>query len=83
MSLSFRNSRAATARLALAGATLASAALLGSKARAGEWDFNPRMELGAEYNDNYRLAAANQPKIPAYGSEADVSLTERLIDPRY
>jgi hypothetical protein len=83
MSLSFRSSRAATARLALAGATLASAALLGSKARAGEWDFNPRIELGAEYNDNYRLAATNQPKIPAYGSEADVSLTERLIDPRY
>ena len=29
------------------------------------------------------IAATNQPKIPAYGSEADVSLTGRLIDPRY
>jgi len=83
MSLSFRNSRAATARLALASATLASAALLSGKARAGDWDFNPRIELGGEYNDNYRLAASDQPKIPAYGTEADVSLTERLIDPRY
>jgi hypothetical protein len=62
MSLSFRN---------LAGATLASAAMLASKAHAGDWDFNPRIELGG------------QPKVPAYGSMADVSLTERLIDPRY
>jgi hypothetical protein len=83
MSLLFRNSRAAAARVALAGAALASAALLSGKARAGDWDFNPRIELGGEYNDNYRLAASDQPKIPAYGTDADVSLTERLIDPRY
>jgi len=56
---------------------------LGSKAHAGEWDFDPRVELGAEYNDNYRLAGSNQPKVPAYGSLADVSFTERLLDPRY
>jgi hypothetical protein len=83
MSLLFRNPRAACARAALAGATLASAAMLGSKAHAGEWDFDPRVELGAEYNDNYRLAGSNQPKVPAYGSLADVSFTERLLDPRY
>ena len=82
MSLLFRNPRAAGARAALAGATLASAAMLGSNAHAGEWDFNPRVELGAEYNDNYRLAASDQPKVPAYGSIVDASFTERLLDPR-
>jgi hypothetical protein len=82
MSLSFRSTRAATARAALAGATLASA-VLASKVHAGDWDFNPRIELGGEYNDNYRLEPTGQPKVPAYGSSADVSVTERLIDPRY
>jgi hypothetical protein len=66
----------------LAGATLASAALVGSKAYAGNWEFNPRVELGALYDDNYRLGPSGQ-KVNAYGSVADVSFTERLIDPRY
>ena len=84
MSLLFRNPQAACARAALAGATLASAAaVLGSKVHASEWDFDPRVEVGAEYNDNYRLAASDQPKVPAYGSLVDASFTERLIDPRY
>jgi hypothetical protein len=81
MSSSFRKSQAATTRAALAGATLA--ALVGAKAHGANWDFNPRVELGAEYDDNYRLAPAGQPKVPAYGSVADVSFTERLLDPRY
>jgi hypothetical protein len=83
MSLLFRNTRAGGARAALAGATLASAAMLATKAHAGEWDFNPRLELGGEYNDNYRLAGSNQPKVPAYGTLTDLSFTERLLDPRY
>jgi hypothetical protein len=83
MSSLFRNTRAGGARAALAGATLASAAMLATKAHAGEWDFNPRLELGGEYNDNYRLAGSNQPKVPAYGTLTDLSFTERLLDPRY
>jgi hypothetical protein len=83
MSLSYRNPRSGTARAALAGATLASAVVLGSTAHAGNWDFNPRVEVGGEYNDNLRLAASGQPKVPAYGTLADVSLTERLVDQRY
>src|SRR6185437_8208025 len=46
------------------------------------WDFNPRVELGAEYSDNYRLGTASQ-KADAYGTIADLSFTERLVDPRY
>jgi hypothetical protein len=80
---SFRSPYAATARAALAGATLASAVLVGGKAAAASWDFDPRIEVGGEYNDNYRLAPSGDPKIPAYGSLADVSFTERLLDPRY
>jgi hypothetical protein len=92
MLLSFRNSRGASARALLAGATLAwailawailaAAALLGNEAHAGNWDFNPRVELGAQYNDNYRLGPSGQ-RVEAYGTIADVSFTERLVDPRY
>jgi hypothetical protein len=82
MLLSFRNSRGVSARAVVAGATLASAALLGKQAHAGNWDFNPRIELGAEYSDNYRLGPSGQ-RVNAYGTVADVSLTERLVDPRY
>src|ERR1700753_1491140 len=83
MSLVFRHSRAAGVRAVVAGATLASAAMLGKEAHAGNWEFDPRVEVGAEYNDNYRLAASTQPAVPAYGSLVDASFTEKLIDPRY
>jgi hypothetical protein len=70
MSLSFRKPRSATARAALAGATLAwpilgSVVLVVPKAHAANWDFNPRVEVGAEYDDNYRLAPSGQGKISA------------------
>jgi hypothetical protein len=83
MSSSSRSPYTVSARAALAGATLSCAVLVAGRAQAGNWDFVPRVELGALYDDNYRLAASNQPKIPAYGSIADVSFTERLIDQRY
>ena len=83
MSLSSRSAYTATARAALAGATLSCAVLAAGRAQAASWDFDPRVEVGAEYDDNYRLAPVNQPKVPAYGSIADVSFTERLLDPRY
>ena len=75
MLLSFRNR--------LAWAIPDSAVLMGATAHAGNWDFNPRVEVGAEYDDNYRLAPSGQGKVSAYGSVADVSFTERLLDPRY
>ena len=76
MSSSFR-------RAALAGATLASALVGSGRATHAEnWDFNPRIEVGGEYNDNYRLAVNDTPKIPAYGSLVDASFAARLLDPR-
>jgi hypothetical protein len=72
-----------SSRNALTGVALSCAVLAADRAHAGNWDFNPRIEVGAMYDDNYRLAPTNQPSIPAYGSIADVSFTERLVDPRY
>lgn len=82
MSLSSRNSRGAPARVVLGGATLAAAALMGHRAYAANWDFNPRVEVGAQYSDNYRLGPSGQ-EVDAYGTIADLSFTERLVDPRY
>jgi hypothetical protein len=82
MSSSFRSSYAATARAALAGATMASALIAGGKARADNWDFNPRLEVGGQYNDNYRLAESGTPKIPAYGGLLDAAMGFTLEDPR-
>jgi hypothetical protein len=83
MSLSYRSPQAIIVRATLAGATLASVFLAGGKVHAAGWDFNPRLELGAMYDDNYRLAPSGQPSVPAYGSVADVAFTSRLLDPRY
>lgn len=78
MSLSFRNAYG----VALAGATLASTLLAAGKAHADNWDFEPRVELGGQYNDNYRLAESGTPKIPAYGVLADVAMGFALIGQR-
>jgi hypothetical protein len=77
MLLSSRNSRGAV-RAVLLGATLAS----GNLAHAGNWEFDPRLEAGAQYDDNYRLGPTGQ-KVDAYGSIVDLSFTEKLVDPRY
>lgn len=83
MSLSSRSPTVVTAvRAILAGATLACAAAAG-RVQAASWDFNPRLEVGATYDDNYRLAPSGQPKVPAYGSVADVAFTERLLGQTY
>ena len=81
MLLSSRNSRRAV-RAVLTGATLASVGLLGNLAHAGNWEFDPRLEAGAQYDDNYRLGPSGQ-KVDAYGSIVDLSFTEKLVDPRY
>jgi hypothetical protein len=82
MSSSFRSSCTAAARAALAGATMATALLAAGKARAGNWEFNPRLEVGGQYNDNYRLAESGTPKIPAYGTLVDAAMGFSLNDPR-
>ncbi|HEY0341727.1 MAG TPA: hypothetical protein VGC34_13030, partial [Steroidobacteraceae bacterium] len=53
---------------------MASALLAPGKARADNWEFNPRVEVGGQYNDNYRLAESGTPKIPAYGTLVDAAM---------
>jgi hypothetical protein len=74
MSLSCRNAIAA-------GATL-TAALLATRVQAANWEFEPRVEVGGLYNDNYRLIQSGQSKVPAYGLLADVATGFSLIDQR-
>jgi hypothetical protein len=76
MSSSFRNSAL------VAGAVLAGVLVAPGKARASNWDFEPRVEVGGLYNDNYRLIEHNQPKVQAYGVLADVAMGFSLIDQR-
>jgi hypothetical protein len=78
MSLSSRNAYGVT----LAGVTLASSLLAAGTAYADNWDFEPRIELGGQYNDNYRLAESGTPKIPAYGALADIAMGLALIGQR-
>lgn len=49
---------------------------------AANWDFNPFIEAGGTYNDNYRLAEQGSPKTHASGSLIDAELAMRLLDPR-
>lgn len=66
-------------------ATLGAGALLGlaSGARADNWEFQPRIEAGGMYNDNYRLAGANDPadKLAVYGPYIDAQLGLDLNTP--
>jgi hypothetical protein len=56
------------------------AAHVSAPAKAQNWEFSPRLELGYEYNDNYRLDFAGQ-EIEISGPSLDVTLPLRLIDP--
>jgi hypothetical protein len=76
MSSSFRNGAL------LAGAMLAGVLVPPDKARASNWEFEPRVEVGGLYNDNYRLIEHNQPEVQAYGLLADVAMGFSLIDQR-
>jgi len=66
----------------LAGAMLTGVLVTPGKAHASNWDFEPRVEVGGLYNDNYRLIERNQPKVQAYGLLADVAMGFSLIDQR-
>jgi len=76
MSSSFRNGTL------LAGAMVAGVLAAPDKARASNWEFEPRVEVGGLYNDNYRLIEHNLPKVQAYGLLADVAMGFSLIDQR-
>ncbi len=76
MSLSSRNGAL------LAGALLAGVLAAPGKARASNWEFEPRVEVGGLYNDNYRLIEHNQPEVQAYGLLADLAMGFSLIDQR-
>lgn len=49
-------------------------------AGAQNWEFVPRLELGYEYNDNYRLDFPGD-EIDVSGGVLDVELPLRLVDP--
>lgn len=66
----------------LTGAMLVGVLVAPGKAQASNWDFEPRVEVGGLYNDNFRLIEHNQPKVQAYGLLADVAMGFSLIDQR-
>jgi hypothetical protein len=61
---------------AIAAVTLGAA----GAARAANWEFVPRLELGYEYNDNYRLDFPGH-EIDVSGALLDVTLPVNLVDP--
>jgi hypothetical protein len=75
MSSSSRSVRAALG----AGALLLG---LAPAARAANWEFLPRLEAGATYNDNYRLAEGGAGKINVYGPYINAQLSASLLSPR-
>jgi hypothetical protein len=62
---------------AVAAVLLAASA---SAVHAQNWQFEPRLQLGYEYNDNYRLDFPGE-EIEVSGGLLDVSLPLRLLDP--
>ncbi len=65
---------------ALMSACVGAALGIASNASAQNWEFAPRLELGYEYSDNYRLGFPGQ-EIEVSGPMMDVALPVRLIDP--
>jgi hypothetical protein len=49
--------------------------------RADNWEFLPRIEGGATYNDNYRLAETGEDKIAVYGPYIDAQLNAQIVGP--
>ncbi|HEY4213018.1 MAG TPA: hypothetical protein VGM84_16170 [Steroidobacteraceae bacterium] len=46
---------------------------------AESWDFNPRLEVGGVYNDNYRMAEDGQDKVHVAGALLDAQLAMRSL----
>lgn len=75
MSSSYRNpARLRAVRLAVASALTCAA---GSALAASDWVFDPRVELGAVYDDNYRLTDQPGQEIDVMGAELDAALGMR------
>ena len=51
-------------------------------AHCANWDFNPRIEVGGLYNDNYRLAQDAPDQVHAGGALLDASVGMRLLTQR-
>ncbi|HET9106396.1 MAG TPA: hypothetical protein VFN79_04325 [Steroidobacteraceae bacterium] len=49
---------------------------------AANWEFLPRLEGGATYNDNYRMAEIPSERQMVYGPYIDAQLAADLISPR-
>jgi hypothetical protein len=80
MSSSYRSRRLGNpVRLAVA-AMFACAA--GSASAANDWVFDPRVEVGAVYDDNYRLTDEPGQEIDVTGAAVDAALTMRADDQR-
>lgn len=76
MSLLSRNSRGV-----VAGAVALAGSLCVWQPAAASWDFNPRVEVGGTYNDNYRLAQDALDKIHVSGALIDAQLAMRSLTP--
>jgi hypothetical protein len=50
-------------------------------AGAAEVQFNPRVEVGASYDDNANLAGTNANKVKTFGEDVDARLEVRAIEP--
>ncbi|MGH8295015.1 MAG: hypothetical protein ACRETZ_05905 [Steroidobacteraceae bacterium] len=64
---------------------LGAGALLGAGSGvcgAANWEFLPRLEGGATYNDNYRMSEIAAEKQMVYGPYIDAQLAADLISPR-
>jgi hypothetical protein len=84
---SFRNRRSTPRGAALCAAgvpgVVGGVLLLSAPgATAATWDFEPRLELGAVWDDNYRLDVQGAPQIQVGGAEADAQMGIRSVGPR-
>jgi hypothetical protein len=64
--------------------TLGAGALIGLApgARADNWEFLPRIEVGGNYNDNYRMAVDSADALKVYGPYIDAQLNADWLSPR-
>jgi hypothetical protein len=66
-------------RCAVYGALPLVAALAVQPARAAAWEFNPSVEAGLMYDDNYRLTPAKGTEIEVQGPVVDAALEMRTL----
>jgi len=75
-----RLSAVKTIRVAVRALLMSAALGVVQVAHSSNWDFNPRVELGGMYNDNYRLAVqGSADDVHASGAMLDASVGIRLL----